>query len=209
MIIAHLTDIHRSREVIAMLERLASKADMLIISGDVTTFAEPEYFKEFMSRVARLNIRSLYVPGNNDRPDFSVPPEVNNLDCSKITVSGIQIGGLGGSPPTPFNTPYEIEEEEIAERLKRLGYVDILITHTPPFDTPADRLLSGGHAGSRAVRDYIIAEKPKLVLCGHIHEAIAKFRLGDSLVINPGSAASGRYARISFEDEIKATLTVF
>src|SRR5579884_3838440 len=182
MIIIHLSDIHRSRVILEKLGELSDKSDLLIVSGDVTTFGESSYFQEFMKFVSELKVRTFYVPGNNDKPDFSVPKGIENLDGRKIDFSGLSFGGLGGSPPTPFNTPYEVEEEELE---------------------------NGGHAGSRAVSEYIAEFKPKLVLCGHVHEAVSKFRLGDSLVINPGAAVTRRYAKIKFEDEITATLSVF
>jgi Predicted phosphoesterases, related to the Icc protein len=209
MIIIHLSDIHRSRAVLEKLGEISDKSDLLIVSGDVTTFGESSYFEEFMKKVSELNVKTFYVPGNNDKPDFSVPKGIENLDGRKIDYLGLSFGGLGGSPPTPFNTPYEVEEKELKKRLNRLGYVDVLISHSPPINTPSDKLDNGGHAGSSAIVEYIAEFKPKLVLCGHVHEAVSKFRLGDSLVINPGAAATRRYAKIKFEDGITATLSLF
>lgn len=209
MIITHISDIHRSRVVLEKLKELTDKSDILIISGDVTTFGDISYFREFMKSVSELRIKTFYVPGNNDKPYFSVPSGVENIDGVKTSYSGITFGGLGGSPPTPFNTPYEIEEEQLRTRLDRLGYVDVLVSHSPPINTPSDRLDSGGHAGSSSVAEYIARIKPRLVLCGHVHEAVAKIRLGDSLVVNPGAAVSRRYAKIKINDEITASLSVF
>ncbi|MEM0118223.1 MAG: metallophosphoesterase family protein [Conexivisphaerales archaeon] len=209
MIIVQVSDVHRSRSILERLKRLSEDSEMLVISGDVTTFGEPSYFQQFMKALTALKSKVIYVPGNNDKPDFSVPDNIENLDGKRISYAGVSIGGLGGSPPTPFNTPYEVQEEELKRKLEGLGYVDILVSHSPPVGTPADRLENGGHAGSKAVREYIATYNPRLVLCGHVHEAVAKFKLGESLVINPGSAASGRYARINYGSEIVATLSLF
>lgn len=207
MLIIQLSDIHRSNIILERLGELASSADLIVVSGDVTTFGEEEYFRRFMDQLSDLKAKVLYVPGNNDLADFDLPEGIINIDSKKIQIGGYMFGGLGGSPPTPFNTPNEIPEEVLKERLESLGRVDVLVSHTPPIDTAADRLNSGGHAGSTAVREYVLSMKPRLVLCGHVHEAIAKIRLGESLVINPGSASSRRYARIKMNGEILATLS--
>jgi Icc-related predicted phosphoesterase len=204
-----LSDLHGSREVLKALKEISQGADLIVVSGDVTNFGDSSYFNEFMLAVSETGIRSLYVPGNNDLPTFTLPKGVEPLDCKKVNVSGLVFGGLGGSNPTPFKTPYEISEEEASRRLGELGKVDVLVCHTPPFDTPADRLAGGGHAGSRAVKEYLLRSRPRLLLCGHIHEAVSKFYLHETLVVNPGGAIQRRYSRIKIDHDIKASLLLF
>src|SRR5205085_140935 len=74
--------------------------------------------------------------------------------------------------------------------------------HVPPKDTSIDecaaidvefrpRASASGvlttHVGSSAVRDFILASRPLLCLCGHVHEAKGSAMLGETLCINPGS----------------------
>ena len=47
----------------------------------------------------------------------------------------------------------------------------MLICHAPPLDTDLDRIRTGLHAGSRAVREFIEKHQPEYFFCGHIHEA--------------------------------------
>jgi Icc-related predicted phosphoesterase len=209
LIIVQLSDIHGSSSVLAQLEGLTEGSDLLVISGDVTTFADSNYFDSFMGAVRRLNMKALYVPGNNDVSSFVLPSGVDSLDSRRVEIGHVVFGGLGGSPPTPFDTPNELPEAELNKRLDALGTVDVLVSHTPPFGTPADTLKGGSHAGSRAVREYVLSRRPRLLLCGHIHEAISKFVLGDTLVINPGAAVNRRYARIKMNGEIQASLLIF
>jgi Icc-related predicted phosphoesterase len=88
-------------------------------------------------------------------------------------VNGTHIAGLGYSSPTPFHTPGEYSEEELASRLEKFAALKplVLIAHAPPFDTALDRVRGGLHAGSRAVREFIEKHQPEYFFCGHIHEA--------------------------------------
>lgn len=64
----------------------------------------------------------------------------------------------------------------------------VLVTHTPPHGT-ADVQKDGSHEGSEAIRSAIIAQKPRLCLCGHIHNAWGMSGMIDeTLVFNLGPA---------------------
>ena len=83
------------------------------------------------------------------------------------------VAGLGYSNPTPFNTPGEYSEQELAPRLAKFTGIDplILICHAPPKDSKLDRAGEGQHFGSTAVREFIVRNQPVYFYCGHIHEA--------------------------------------
>ena len=85
----------------------------------------------------------------------------------------MHVAGLGYSTPTPFDTPGEYSEEEMAARLEKFAARKplVLICHAPPLDTDLDRIRTGLHAGSRAVREFIEKHQPAYFFCGHIHEA--------------------------------------
>ena len=74
----------------------------------------------------------------------------------------MHIAGLGYSSPTPFDTPGEYTEEEMAARLAKFAELKplVLICHAPPLDTALDRINEGLHAGSRAVREFIERTSP-------------------------------------------------
>jgi len=77
--------------------------------------------------------------------------------------------------------------------------VTIFCPHAPPYGTACDRLRSGEHVGSTAVRALVDREQPDLVLCGHIHEARGEDRVGRTRIVNPGPAAAGHYAVVEIE----------
>jgi uncharacterized protein len=113
--------------------------------------------------------------------------------------------------PTPWHTPREAPEHELAEMIEEsvAGLPDreraIFNFHAPPVDStldtcpmlddstdPPSQIVRGGQpmlygAGSTAVKAAIERHQPLLGLHGHIHESQAAARLGRTLTINPGS----------------------
>jgi Icc-related predicted phosphoesterase len=113
--------------------------------------------------------------------------------------------------PTPWRTPREAEEPELAERIERMaGAIDdhrnvVFNFHAPPKDStldtcpmldattdPPSQIVRGGQpvlygAGSTAIRQSIERHQPVLGLHGHIHESQAAARIGRTLSVNPGS----------------------
>jgi Icc-related predicted phosphoesterase len=99
------------------------------------------------------------------------------------------VAGLGYSNPTPFNTPGEYSEQELADRLSAFAGINplALICHCPPIETPLDRIRKGVHAGSRSVREFIEENQPAHFLCGHIHEAAGVTTvMGRTACVNAG-----------------------
>jgi Icc-related predicted phosphoesterase len=116
---------------------------------------------------------------------------------------------LAWANKTPWDTPRECAEEELAEKIRVLAEqiedMDraIFNIHVPPYGTGLDtapeleggaRLKRGGAitgpVGSTAVRDAILQYQPLLSLHGHIHESRATQKLGRTISINPGSSYS-------------------
>lgn len=119
---------------------------------------------------------------------------------------------VGLSTTTPWDTPREAGEEEIATAIEAsLGGVPdvsrcVFNLHCPPKDTPIDtclklerrpgelprpirvagRFLTTG-GGSMAVREAIERHQPLVGLHGHIHESGGRFRIGRTQTFNPGS----------------------
>ena len=99
------------------------------------------------------------------------------------------VAALGYSNPTPFNTPGEYSEQELAERLSKFQELKlrVLICHCPPKSTKLDRAGEGQHFGSQAVREFIEKNQPEYFYCGHIHEAAgASEQLGRTKGLNVG-----------------------
>jgi Icc-related predicted phosphoesterase len=73
---------------------------------------------------------------------------------------------------------------KLNEMLKQNPH-SILITHNPPRGV-LDKNYAGKHVGSKIIADAIKKYQPKVVFCGHIHEAKGKGKIGKTLIYNLG-----------------------
>ncbi len=212
-----VSDIHDKFENVKKLKNI--QRDLTIVLGDFVEFGKPEIstVKKILEELGSQG-ETLYVPGNCDPreavQDLGVA-NTFNIHMRYRTVGDYVIVGYGGSNPTPFNTPLEFPEETIQRELENAikealgtGKKLIFACHAPPKDTAIDKIVSGAHVGSKAIRELIEKYKPVLGLHGHIHEAIGMERLGESMVLNPGPLAWGRYVIVEIEgDKISITFT--
>lgn len=182
-------------------------ADLLLVTGDLTNFGRAAEAVTALAAIRQANPNLLALAGNLDHP------EVNDLLADHgISLHGIgrrygdlALCGVGGSNPTPFDTPNEFPEAELSVLLAQ-GHRHVrgdgpllLVTHAPPKGTAADRLANGAHVGSSAVREFIAEHQPAVAICGHIHEARGTDRLGRTTIINPGMLKDGGYVVVDAE----------
>jgi len=196
----------------AMVERFVVRAEeehaeIILICGDITNFGTLREATRLLSYFTTLGLPVLFVPGNCDPPSL-LGVDLEGVRCihgGTASYGDITFLGIGGSPPTPFHTPFEIEEKEIMAELNRAAenLIDdrrvILLSHAPPRDTRLDRTGFGLHVGSVSVRRFIEDKRPFLVFCGHIHEAKGKDRINETILVNPGPARHGDYALATVE----------
>ncbi len=184
------SDIHGD---LAALERLmASEADYYIAAGDLATWGRGlDRCGELMRRRAD---KVWVLPGNHESAEqtteFCRKFGFNDFHGKTFEAAGRHVAGLGYSSPTPFHTPGEYTEEELARRLAPFAGLKplVLICHCPPFGTALDRVREGLHAGSRSVKTFIDENQPEYFFCGHIHEAAgAEVRLGSTHCVNAGT----------------------
>lgn len=207
-------DIHMDPADVGNIPGIES-ADHIIITGDITNFGYSLDAEAMLNRLSAINKNIMGVAGNLDQPEVADYLEDIGLSLhgkGKI-IDGLGIVGLGGSNYTPFKTPYEFSEQELADLLasglSQVGDVKnfILVSHAPPYKTETDKLLNGKHVGSTAVRSFIEQRQPLLCLTGHIHESRGQDYIGKTLVLNPGMIRDGGYTEVLFEnDEISASL---
>ncbi|GFM38487.1 metallophosphoesterase [Desulfovibrio psychrotolerans] len=177
----------------------------VILSGDLTVGGSVKQAERVLRAVAEVNQTVYAQIGNMDRAEVTTYLEENGWNIhirSREIAPGVGLMGVGTSTFTPFGTPSEFPDSRIAEWLEQ-AYRDarhfrrlILISHTPPFNTECDRISSGVHVGSRAVREFIEEHQPDICLCGHIHESRATGKLGRTTLINTGTLSAGGYAVI-------------
>lgn len=214
MLILAFGDVHMRPEKAAKIPEIR-QADCVVVNGDLTIRGGRSEALSVVHAISGLNGRLYTQIGNMDEAEVDVMfSEMGvNLNGRGVLIDEVGLFGLGGSPPTPFDTPSEFSEKELGATLRR-GYEDvkragvkILFSHPPPFDTVVDRVTSGEHVGSTAVRRFLEETDCAVCVCGHIHEAVGTDRVGSTLVLNPGMLAKGGYARIEWDgEELSATL---
>ncbi len=183
------SDIHNDRRALERI--LQTEADYYFAAGDMVNWAKG--FDQIGPILQQRAGRMYVIPGNHeseaDIDRLCSRYALTNFHGQSMTMNGFTIAGLGYSNPTPFNTPGEYTEEELAQRLEGFAGFDplILVCHCPPKDTLLDRVREGVHAGSTAIRNFIQLRQPGYFFCGHIHEAEGvTIRMGTTQATNVG-----------------------
>ncbi len=199
-------DIHDRIENLANIPELA-EAEAVIISGDLTQLGGCREAGRVLAALPGIPVFAQI--GNMDKPetDACLSEKSRNLHGRAYALApDIAIFGAGGSTPTPFRTPSEFSEEQYSAWLEESWReaekypMRILISHNPPRDSACDRLSSGGHAGSSAVRKFIEEKQPDICVCGHIHESRGEDQIGRTKILNPGMLSEGSYVLIIERD---------
>ena len=164
-------------------------------------------------RLAGTGIRLFMMLGNDDEPALQevLAESPLHVDCEDATVElaeQIQMLSCGIANPTPWNSPRELPEAQLAAHLEGLVAKledperSVFNLHVPPKGTALDQapeldgtlkpVVRGGSvamtsAGSAAVRALIERYQPLVALHGHIHESRAMTKIGRTVCINPGS----------------------
>lgn len=157
-----------------------SDVDLVLGCGDV-----PYYYLEYV--VSMLDRPLYYVHGNHDigkqyKSDGRVAERAEgctDLDGRLARVSGLLVGGLGGSVRYRPDAPNQYSQPEMNVRMWRMALqlwlnhlqhgrcLDVLFTHSPPFgihDQP-----DPAHVGFRAFLAFMQRFEPRYLLHGHCH----------------------------------------
>ena len=202
-----ISDIHGSADCFDFVLSEAGKADLVLISGDITDFGDEPEVAALLAPILSTGAPIAAVSGNCDREGVR-----NYLRRTGLSVEGIcrsegelRLVGSGGGLRRKGFTPFEPTEEELEETLQAAisdcecsDSPIIVLTHTPPRGTDADLRLAS-HVGSFAFRELLDQVQPLLWIAGHIHEARSVSRKGSTLLINPGSLKEGSYAVVEIE----------
>jgi uncharacterized protein len=187
------SDIHG--DVSALEGVTGQPADVYIAAGDLGTFGRG--LERSAEMLGPLGERVWLLPGNHETHEqtralckkFGFADFHRQVRDVKSANGVIHLAGLGYSNVTPFNTPGEYTEEEIAKALAAFEGIKplYLVVHFPPRGTKLDEFAPGKHAGSRALRAWVERVQPAYLFCGHIHEtAGVTDRLGATKCRNVG-----------------------
>jgi len=176
--------------------------DLVVLSGDIT--GGPAYvndrwrpdlsdghwrdwlrgpFSDWASKAGHV----IMIGGNHDTAiERYGPPTLSNLEylCDSQSVFGGW--NFWGMPwiPTFDRLAFNLDKEPFVEKCSLIPpNINFLVCHAPPFGI-LDRTNSGFLAGSMATLEAIDRIQPKIVTCGHIHEARGLRQRGRTTIIN-------------------------
>lgn len=139
-----------------------------------------------------MPVPSFLTYGNVDLPYLwpdHVRPGQRVLDGEVVQIGRRTVGFVGGGLRTPYRTPYEISDEEFADKVAAVAGADVLCTHIPPalpeltYDAVARRF----ERGSDALLETIRRTRPLLAMFGHVHQPlVARMRIGRTECVNVG-----------------------
>jgi Icc-related predicted phosphoesterase len=168
------SDLHRDLDQAAVLVEASAEADVVIGAGDFASVHEG--LDETIEALAAIEAPTVLVPGNNETVDAlraatSSWGAATVLHGEGTTIDGVEFFGLGaGIPVTPWDWSFDLEEEEATAMLEPCPEGAVLVLHSPPKGY-CDAAGDGMNFGSPALRDAIVAKRPRLAVFGHIHEA--------------------------------------
>ena len=208
MIVIGLADVHGDTSSAARTLRAIERIDLVVLSGDLTHFGKQAQAVRTVEAVRKECDEILAVSGNCDHPeveDYLIRSGIS-LHRRCVLKDGYAFVGISGSLPCPGGTPNEASESEFRRWLREAAAAVpkeapmILVAHQPPRDTVNDRIQSGIHVGSTAVRQFIEERQPLACLTAHIHEGSGIDTIGRTTILNPGPVREGRYAFLQLRD---------
>ncbi|HEY7456384.1 MAG TPA: metallophosphoesterase family protein [Solirubrobacterales bacterium] len=184
------SDLHRDLRQAAALVEMSAEADVVIGAGDFASVHEG--LEEAIGALAAIEKPTVLVPGNNEteqalRAAAADWPAATVLHGGGATIAGAEFYGLGaGVPVTPWDWSFDLEDEAAGEMLAGCPEGAVLVLHSPP-QGHCDANGNGDHFGSAALLAAIEAKRPRLAVCGHIHESWGcESKVGDTPVFNLG-----------------------
>ena len=203
-----ITDVHGNPDAVyKYLDE--NSVDKIIVMGDVTNFGPDDLFVEILNKLSEY--AEVYSVFGNCDPKNSIElldkSQAVNIHDNIVNIENINVVGFGGSNPTPFDTLNEYEDELLYEELVKYNDVlssdsfTILVTHAPPINTKADKIEGDIHVGSEGIRKIVEQTQPTLNICGHVHEAVAIDKIGNTTIVNPGDAQAGHACMLVLSEE--------
>ena len=191
MKILAFSDLHRDLDTAASLVEMAPEADLVVGAGDFASVHEG--LDEAIEALSGIETETVLVPGNNETVDElrdsvnRLWPAAKVLHGERTEVDGTSVFGLGGGVPvTPWEWSFDLDEGQAAQLLEALPGGGLLVVHSPPKGH-CDKSAGQEHLGSTAILDAIERTKPRLAVCGHIHEAWGeRSTIGSTEVVNLG-----------------------
>jgi len=194
MRILAFSDVHRDLAQAARLVELSAEADIVLGAGDFASTHQG--LDETIDALSGIGAPSLLVPGNNETEDAlrdacSGWSAATVLHGDRAELAGVEFFGLGaGIPTTPWEWSFDLSEDEAARQLAACPGGAVLLLHSPPLGH-VDVSSEDEHMGSSAILAAIEDKRPRLAVCGHIHDSWGeRSEVGPTEIANLGPAGA-------------------
>jgi Icc-related predicted phosphoesterase len=198
MKILAVADIHgaqyRLNLVLKNIERYSP--DFVVICGDITQFGPGELAKNLLNQIS---VETLAIPGNIDTADVNKgidDSKAINILMKRVVKKGIPFVGISGTIS---------KQLKIIDEKKLLDETSVLVSHEPPYGAQ-DKIFLGMHTGSKELKEIVEKYKPRLLLCGHIHEDPGFTKIGQTAVVNCSLGKRGEGALIDINEKISVKM---
>jgi Icc-related predicted phosphoesterase len=155
--------------------------DVLIHAGDISSRGHANEVKDFLDWFEVQEFEhKIMIAGNHDfyferaAPELiaqMIPDSITYLNDSGVSINGIQVWG---SPVSPWFYDWAFNRHRGPDIRKHWDLIpagtDIIITHGPVFQV-LDKTVDGQLVGCADLLSKVLEIKPKVHICGHIHEA--------------------------------------
>ena len=195
MLIYAVADIHADPERLQRIRAvvLEKQPDVLVVAGDMINYIKPEKTFNILND---LSIPVLAVRGNSDpayiEKKFHYFANLTSLHLNRVTVQSIFFTGLSGTILLPFRNRVGFFEKYLMDKVSSLiDSQTVFVVHTPPWGS-VDQVMGRFHSGSKMVRKLVEKIQPRILICGHIHEAAGVAKFGKTTVVNCSIPKTGQ-----------------
>jgi Icc-related predicted phosphoesterase len=201
--ITFISDTHNKHKHLTSkgMGNILGSGDILVHAGDSTSMGQKHEINEFLKWFSNTDFEhKIFIAGNHDfgfEQKTDIDQEFKDFGITYLFDNDITIDGIKfyGSPWQPefhnwaFNLP---RGDELAAKWEKIpDDVDILITHGPAYGI-LDYAPIGGHVGCEELYRKIVEVKPKIHVCGHIHDSYGQKSMGGIEFLN-ASTLNDRY----------------
>jgi Icc-related predicted phosphoesterase len=179
------SDVHRDNRQAQRLAEMAPDADAVVAAGDFASVHRG--LEALIDMLVVIETPTVLVPGNNETDDALRAAcegwkAATVLHGEGTEIDGVPFYGLGGGvPTTPWDWSFDLTEEEAEEKLAACPEGAVLVVHSPPKGH-----VDGG-LGSEAILRTIEDKRPRVAICGHIHQCAGRqAEIGPTRVLNVG-----------------------
>jgi uncharacterized protein len=182
------SDIHQDLNQAARIAERSAAADVVVGAGDFGSVHRG--VAELIDMLVVIERPAILVPGNNETEDELREACAGWRAATVLHGEGTEAGGMsfwglgGGIPTTPWPWSFDLDETQAEAALRRCPErVDVMVLHSPP----KGHLDGGRSLGSEAILRAIERVRPRVAVCGHIHECAGEeTTIGPTRLLNLG-----------------------